>query len=119
MIPLFDLKNELKIHRKQFDSAIKRVLGSGIFILGKEGEALEHEIALYTKASHAIGVSSGTRALQLGLQALGIKPGDKVIVPALALPTAFGVADTGAQLVLVDAEPRSLQMDPQAAEIIL
>lgn len=119
MIPLFDLTKELSGHRKQFDAAIKRVMRRGVFILGKEGESLEHEIALYTKASHAIGVSSGTRALQLGLQALGIKPGDKVIVPALALPTAFGVADAKAELVLVDAEPRSLQMDPQAVETIL
>ncbi|MFY9484260.1 MAG: DegT/DnrJ/EryC1/StrS family aminotransferase [Patescibacteria group bacterium] len=119
MIPLFDLTKELSGHRKEFDGAIKRVMRSGVFILGKEGEALEHEIALYTKANHAIGVSSGTRALQLGLQALGVKAGDKVIMPALALPTAFGVADTGAQLILVDAEPDSLQMDPAAVEAAL
>lgn len=119
MIPLFDLTKELSGHRKQFDAAIKRVMRRGVFILGKEGETLEHDIALYTKASHAIGVSSGTRALQLGLQALGVAARDKVIVPALALPTAFGVADTGAKLVLVDAEPHSLQMDPQAVETIL
>lgn len=119
MIPLFDLTKELSGHRKQFDAAIKRVMRRGVFILGNEGKALEHEIALHTKASQAIGASSGTRALQLGLQALGVKPGDKVVVPALALPTAFGVADSGAQLVLVDAEPRSLQMDPQAVETIL
>lgn len=116
MIPLFDLTKELSDHRRQLDRAIKRVLKRGHFTLGPEGEALEQAIGLYTGAKFAIGLSSGTRALQLGLQALGLKPGDKVIVPALSLPTAFGVADSGAQIVLVDVRIQDLQIDPAAVE---
>lgn len=119
MLPLFDLKQELKDHRKQFDAAIKRVFKRGIFILGKEGEGLEREIALYTQAAHAVGVSSGTRALQLGLQGLGVQPGNKVIVPTLALPTAFGVADSGAEIVPVDVRQEDLQIDPTQVEAAL
>ncbi len=116
MIPLFSLKDELLTHNKQFTAAVSRVLKRGNFILGEELTHLEDELALATGARYCVGLSSGTSALTLACQALGIKPDDKVIVPTLSLPTAFGVADSGARFVLVDARAQDLQMDPKSVK---
>lgn len=95
------------------EAACLRVLRSGVLVQGPEGEALEAEFAERTGAAFAISVSSGTAALQLALMALGVGPGDEVVVPAYTfIATANAVALTGAEVVLADVESHSLNLDP-------
>lgn len=94
-------------------AAIDRVLARGWFVLGPEGEAFEAEFARASGAAHAIGAGNGTDALALTLRALGIGPGDDVIVPALtAAYTALAVTMTGARPVVADVEDGRLTLDP-------
>ena len=80
-IPLADLVAQYRTIQTDVDAAIRSVLESGHFILGPNTRALEREIAAYLGVRHAVGVASGTDALILTLHALGIGPGEEVIVP--------------------------------------
>jgi dTDP-4-amino-4,6-dideoxygalactose transaminase len=83
--------------------AIKRVLISGQFVLGKEVEALEKEVADYCKVKYAIGVNSGTDALLLSLKSLNIGQGDEVITsPFTFIATAEAIVNAGTKPVFVD-----------------
>jgi dTDP-3-amino-3,4,6-trideoxy-alpha-D-glucose transaminase len=96
-------------------AAIERVLASARFVLGPELEAFETEFAAASRASHAIGVGSGTDAIALLLRAADIGPGDEVLVPALtAAFTGLAVMMTGARPVFVDIDPVRLTMGPGA-----
>lgn len=95
--------------REALEEAVLRVLRSGAYVLGPEVDAFERDLAGYTKAAFAVGVSSGTDALVCALHALGIGHGDEVIVPAygfVAAPEA--VVRVGARPVFVDVEPATL-----------
>lgn len=84
-------------------AAMQRVLERGWFVLGPEVSAFEEELAESVGAAAAVGVGSGTDALVLGLRALGIGPGDEVVIPAFtAFPTAAAVLEVGATPVMVD-----------------
>jgi len=99
-----------------FQSATARVVRSGHVLSGPELDALEAELATWAGTRNAVGVSSGAAAIQLGLSALGVGPGDEVIVPAFtAVPTASAVCATGAVPVLVDVDPETAAMDLDAA----
>ena len=113
-IPLIDLRAQYRTIKPEIDKAIRRVLDSGRFILGPEVEAFEREIAAYCGTRHAVGVASGTDALELVLRACGVGPGDEVIVPALTFfATAGAVAALGARPVFVDIEPVTYGIDPR------
>ncbi len=113
MIPVFDLKSQHASLRSELEAAAVRVMASGWFILGPEVEAFEREFAAYIGTAHAVGVGSGTEALQIALLALGIGPGDEVItVPNTAVATVVAIEQTGARPVLCDVRPDSLLMDP-------
>lgn len=95
--------------------AIERVVARGWFILGPEVEAFEAEFAAASGARFAAGVGNGTDAISLALRALGIGPGDEVIVPAMtAAYTALAVLAAGAAPVIVDVERETLTIDPSA-----
>ncbi|WP_421121245.1 DegT/DnrJ/EryC1/StrS family aminotransferase [Aquihabitans daechungensis] len=97
-------------------AAVGDVLASGRFLLGSRLEALEVALARSCSVRRAVGVGSGTDALALGLTALGIGPGDEVIVPAFgAFPTAAAVVAVGARPVLVDVEDDRPHLDRDAA----
>ncbi|MEA2394521.1 MAG: hypothetical protein QOJ82_2412, partial [Solirubrobacteraceae bacterium] len=81
-VPLFDTKTPLAPLRAEIDAAIAGVLDSGAFILGPDVTAFEHEFASYCGAKHAIGVANGTDALTIALRAMGVGPGDDVVVPS-------------------------------------
>ena len=116
-IPLLDLA---ALHRPLTDElrqAFDRVLASGQFILGAEHDAFERELAAACGTKHAVGLSSGTSAISVGLQALGVKPGDEVIVPAFTyFATASAVYHSGATPVFADVEPTRFGLDPASLE---
>jgi dTDP-4-amino-4,6-dideoxygalactose transaminase len=102
-------------HRDEIAAAIARVVAGGQYILGAECEAFEHEFARFLGAPYAIGVNSGTDALSLAMLALGIAPGDEVIVPALThAGTAVAAQRIGASVRFVDVEPVTRGIDPAA-----
>lgn len=105
-IPLLDLVGQYDGLRDEIRAAIDRVCNSQWFIGGPEVEACEREIATYCDCAHGIGMSSGTDALLCGMMALGIGPGDEVIVPSFTFfATAGCVARLGATPVFVDVDP--------------
>jgi dTDP-4-amino-4,6-dideoxygalactose transaminase len=112
-VPLLDLRSEQADLRPQLDAAIARVLDSQRFILGPEVEALESEIAGICGAPHAVACASGSDALLLCLMALGVGPGDEVVVPAYTFfATASAAHRLGARPVLVDIDPATYDIDP-------
>lgn len=110
-IPLVDLAAQHAPLRAELLQAFERVLDSQSYILGPEVSAFEAEIAELIGVEHAIGVSSGTDALLLALTALGVGPGDEVLVPAFSFfATAGCVARVGARPVFVDIDPHTFNM---------
>ncbi len=114
-IPFIDLKRQHESIRSELDEVMTRVLDAGMFILGREVAAFESEFASYCGVSHAVGVASGTDALQLALWACGIGDGDEVIAPShTAVATVAAIERTGARAVLVDIELERFGLDPDA-----
>jgi dTDP-4-amino-4,6-dideoxygalactose transaminase len=97
-------------------AAVAEVLESGQLTLGPKVTEFEAGLAEACGVEHALVVSSGTAALHLAVLALGLGPGDEVLVPAYTFPsTANVVAHVGATPVLVDVDPRTMNLDPERA----
>ena len=119
MIRLFDLTLPDEV-QERLEATVLDTLRTGQFVLGERVTRFEAEFAAYTGAAHAVGVGSGTDALVLALRALGIGPGDEVIVPALSFyASAEAVLLVGADPVLVDVDPDTLNLSVTAAEAAL
>ena len=104
-IPMNDLLTEYKNNKSKINEAIFKVINSGNFTLGEEVELFEKEFAKYCGCNYAVGVGSGTSALQLSLIASGIGKGDEVItVPNTDLPTEMTISHAGAKIVFVDVD---------------
>ena len=105
-VPLFDTKTPLEPIRGEIDAAIRDVVDRGVFILGPQVRAFEEEFAAYLGAEHAVGVANGTDALVLALRALGVGPGDDVVVPSFTFyASAEAIPLTGARPVFCDVDP--------------
>jgi len=90
------------------------------FILGHDVEAFETEYAAYCEAGHAVGLDSGLSALELGMRALGIGPGDEVVTPANSfIASSSAVTFTGATPVWADADPATYNLDPEAVRTVI
>jgi len=114
-VPFVDFKAHVAALRAELDAAISRVLDSGWFILGPEGEAFERELAAQLGVRNAVAVANGTEALQLALAALGIGRGDEVVTSALSAAfTGLAILSAGARPVFVDVDPSTLNADPEA-----
>ena len=99
-MPFVDLRAHVAALRPEIDAALARVLDSGRFILGPEGEALEGELAERVGAAHCVAVANGTEALQLALEALGVGRGDEVVTsPLSAAFTVLAILRAGARPV--------------------
>jgi dTDP-4-amino-4,6-dideoxygalactose transaminase len=119
-VPLLDLSRQYNSIKEKIDSAIKNVLDSQHFILGKEVEELEGKIAHYCNVDYAIGVASGTDALLLSLKGLGIGKGDFVITtPFTFFATAGAIHNVGATPVFVDIEPDTYNIGPEGVRDLL
>lgn len=101
--------------------ALTRAVTSGwVAPLGPEVDGFEADICEFTGIGHALALSSGTAAIHLALMALGVKPGDEVVVPTLTFgATAFAVTYTGAKPVFLDVEEQSWGLDPGLLESVL
>ncbi|HFD38798.1 MAG TPA: DegT/DnrJ/EryC1/StrS family aminotransferase [Anaerolineae bacterium] len=116
-IPVLDLQLQYQSIREEIDAAVLEVLASGNYILGPNVQALEQEIARLCGCRYGIGLASGTDALRLALDALGIGPGDEVITTAFTfIATANTISRAGAKPVFVDIEPRTFNLDPALVE---
>lgn len=116
-IPFLDMKSPYIELRDELDTAYKRVMESGWYILGSEVEAFEAEFAYYCAAKHCIGVGNGLEALHLIIRAYGIGPGDEVIVPANTyIATWLAVTHSGATPVPVEPDERTCNIDPARIE---
>ena len=114
-VPLLDLKTQYQQIKREIEPVLLRVAESQYFILGPDVTELEKNIANYVGTKHAIGVSSGTAALLLAMMALGIGPGDGVIVPTFSFfATAGVVARLNAVPIFVEVNRTSYNIEPLA-----
>jgi dTDP-4-amino-4,6-dideoxygalactose transaminase len=115
-VPLVDLDRQYRSIKTEVDAAVLAVIDSGQFILGDELALFEHEFADYCSAQHCLGVGSGTAAIQLSLEAIGISAGDEVIAPANTFfGTVLPVLRLGGVPVLVDCDEDTAAIDVDAA----
>lgn len=116
-VPFLDLHAAYLELKPEIDAAIARMLDSGCYILGPEVEAFEAEYAAYCEAEHAIGVANGLDALHLALLAMGVGPGDEVIVPSNTyIATWLAVSQCGATPVPVEPLEATYNIDPARIE---
>ena len=115
-VPQIDLSAQYAVIGGDIRDAVTKVLASQQFVLGKEGAALEQEVAALCGVRHGIGVASGTDALILALRAVGVRAGDDVILPPFTfVATGSAVSALGARPVFADIDP--LTFNVTAAEI--
>lgn len=113
-IPFVNLKSQHASLEHEIENAVSSVFKRTAFILGPEVARFESAFAAYCDAEHAVGVSSGTSALELAIRAFGIGPGDEVITVANTfIATALAVTYAGATPVLVDIHPDTYLMDAE------
>ena len=116
-IPQLDLSAQYASIQSELREAMDRVLSSQQFVLGRQGSALEEEIARFCQVSNAIGVASGTDALILALRACGVQPGDEVILPPFTfVATGSAVSALGAKPIFADIHPSTYNIDPSEVE---
>ena len=112
-VPLLDLKAQYHSIKDEIIPEVLRVMDSQYFILGPDVDEFEKNCAKHLQVKNALGVSSGTDALLLALMALGIGPGDSVILPTFSFfATAGVVSRLHAEPVFVDCDPYSFNIDP-------
>jgi len=116
-VPFLDLRAQYETIRHDVDAAMKSVVESGMFVLGPAVTSFENAFASYVGVKEAVCMNSGTAALQLGLMAIGLEPGDEVIIPANTfIATAEAVVWAGGKPVLVDVSEDDFNMAPGALE---
>src|SRR5712692_10585234 len=116
-VPQIDLSAQYSAIGGEIRTALERVMASQQFVLGREGTALEEEIARLCGVAHGVGVASGTDALILALRACGVQPGDEVLLPPFTfVATGSAVSALGARPVFADIRPETYNIDPAELE---
>ncbi len=119
-VPLFDTSTPLAGVREQVRAAVARVLDAERYVLGPEVAAFEREFAGYCGAAHAVGVANGTEAITIALRALGVGPGDEVVVPSFTFyASAEAIPHTGATPVFCDIDPDTYCVTPDTVKAAL
>jgi dTDP-3-amino-3,4,6-trideoxy-alpha-D-glucose transaminase len=119
-VPLFDTKTPLAPLRDALHAKAAEVLDAGRYILGPEVTAFEEELATHLATPHAIGVANGTDALVLALRAMGVGPGDDVVVPSFTFyASAEAIAVIGANPVFCDIDPVTFCATPETVRAAL
>ena len=112
MISLLDLPAQHAPLRADLDAAIARVLAGGAFIQGPEVRAFAAALSQYLDGAHVVPCANGTDALTLAFMALGLAPGDEIVVPAFTyVATAEAAALLGLRVVLADVRPDTFNLD--------
>jgi dTDP-4-amino-4,6-dideoxygalactose transaminase len=116
-LPFLDLRPGLERDRPLLQAAFDEVLASGTFILGPLVERFERELAAFVGVRHAVGVASGSDALELALRALGVGPGDAVVTtPFTFVATAEAIVHAGARPLFADVDPATWLLDLAAVD---
>ena len=116
-VPLVDLAAQHQKLAPEIETAIARVVSSSRFIGGPEVQRFETDFAAYCECRYAVGVASGTAAIELTLRALDIGPGDEIITtPFTFFATAEAIIQTGATVVFADIDPITYNLDPMAVQ---
>ncbi|MBN1966939.1 MAG: DegT/DnrJ/EryC1/StrS family aminotransferase [Anaerolineae bacterium] len=119
-VTFVDLKAQYASIQDEMNDAILGVVQSTQFILGGEVTKFEEEFAAFCGVKHAVGVDSGTSAIEMALRAFDIGPGDEVITAANTfIATALAISYTGAKVVLVDIDPQTYNIDPSKIETVI
>jgi len=117
MVPMVDLKKQFQGIKEEVLNIVTEILESSQYILGQKVSEFERKVANYHSVREAIGVASGTDALHLSIDALGIGEGEEVITtPFTFIATAEAILYTGAIPVFVDIEPDTLNIDVSQIE---
>ena len=120
MVRLFDNEAQLAPLREEIAARIADVLEHRRFILGPEVHAFEHELGEYLGVRHVVGVANGTDAITISLRALGVKPGDEVVVPSFTFyATAEAVATAGATPLFCDVDPATRNVTAETVRAAL
>jgi dTDP-4-amino-4,6-dideoxygalactose transaminase len=120
MVPFFNLTRQYRLIEDEILAVTRKVYEKGRFILGEEVSAFEAEFAAYCGVRYAVAVGSGTDALCLAMRASGIGAGDEVVTVAQSfVASALAISFTGARPLLVDIDPETYTMDPEAVEGLL
>ena len=116
-VPFVDLAAQYATIGADVNGAISKVLSRADFILGQDVALFESEFAAFCETKYAVGVDSGTSALEMALMAYGIGRGDEVITTANTfIATTLAISYIGATPVLVDIDPQTYMMDPALLE---
>jgi len=116
-VPLFNTSDPVAPLRGRIDAAIRRVLDDQRYILGPNVAAFERELAAHLGARHAIGVANGTEALTIALRAMGVGPGDEVVVPSFTFyASAEAIPPTGARPVFCDVDPDTMMVTAETVK---
>ena len=116
-VPFVDLHAQYLSLKDEIDAAIARTIASSSFVRGPDVEAFEAEYAQLMQATHCVSAANGTDTLYIAMHALGVKPGDEVIVPAQSwISTSETVGQHGAKAVFVDIDPVTHTIDPALIE---
>ncbi len=119
-LPLFNTSAPLAAINDEIRAKVAAILDAGVYVLGPEVKAFEAEFAAYVGAREAIGVANGTDALVLALRALGVGPGDEVIVPSFTFyASAEAIPHVGARPVFCDIDPETMLITPETVRAVM
>jgi dTDP-4-amino-4,6-dideoxygalactose transaminase len=119
-IGLFDTETPLAALREEITERVAGVIERGVYILGPEVRAFEQEFAEYLGVRHVVGVANGTDAITIGLRALGVRPGDEVVVPSFTFyASAEAIVNAGARPVFCDVDPATRNVTAETVRAAL